>query len=515
MFSQRIANAFPEWTKVRHDPSSEGGRLISSFGELLAGEYKFLNLLKEEKDILRKRLGRGQLYTVVLDEADHFQFNQISPILNEVIYPTVTGDRGTGALTLTRKETIEEFLSCEPTDLSLVETISVGGTLVWESAALDTYNAIPRPERLCINVENSTEYFKRTKTRNLNKTGNHFVSIEGLDLNDINFKERIEINDDGTYWTRNIVKKLLKVTWEGFNGSAKIFWFPNEKLYVEEKGKLMVTMDLEGNLKWRLSDNTLEAFTDILKAGSDYRKQGIPLVENIEVGYNITMLNLSGNPYQVIDFAINEENGLFYCLSDDQKVFVYQITEPHFLPLIEEETDMTYVELKPQSHWAKFGGSEFLGTSFQRMRFPISRVRIKRTDPAGIIRYLQADKTWGPSSYWFSGRPDKEIEESWQDIMFFTEYNQIGQWEYVCEVETTKDTTKYVTAVLVIGTQPLVELVVGAGENITFSHDNYLVLLDNSLNEIKLYKEFFDFYYANVDTNEIILLENYSTVTVT
>ena len=134
--TQRLANNFPFWTRLRQDPSSVGQRMLSVFAnyyeQALIEDIKLLVV----DDIMAQDLGQGQLFQTPLLEADYVLFVEQPGGSSGYVYPSsVVGDIGLDSITLTRAEFFENFFTALPDTLTEVDAHSVTSWLLWSSAA--------------------------------------------------------------------------------------------------------------------------------------------------------------------------------------------------------------------------------------------------------------------------------------------------------------------------------------------------------------------------------------------
>ena len=95
ILTQRLANSFPSWSRVRSDPASFGQRLLAPFAEIFDRLSEENILLSEYYKIYAEMLGLGNINLILLDEDDWIvKDEELSKdtYINQYIYPTkVTG----------------------------------------------------------------------------------------------------------------------------------------------------------------------------------------------------------------------------------------------------------------------------------------------------------------------------------------------------------------------------------------------------------------------------------------
>lgn len=527
--TQRLANAFPLWSKLRSDPSSFGHRFLDTFASVIA-EQSITNVkLSMDNHLLKPYLGIGYLYSVVLSDDDAFPQAETSLGVLQYSYPTVVGTVDSVDYTLDRYEDLFEMLSAAPDRVSLVESRPYTSLFCWQSSSPYVFSDPPWPERLSIEVSGSTFFSKPSKVYDREYSGMHAVHVFGTDQNDISISELVEVRDDGVYRTRNIFKTVEDISIEGFDGSVSVRWFPEALSQEPDPYRIAVFDDFEGQLLLSLSSQVVDSVTysyvvyssNRLKNGNDYRRPQIESPGNNEVLAETVLLDSSGSPYVAVDLAINHQSSKLYVLDDSGFVHVYdhELSPFSVFSSTESETMSTYIELTPLRHRAKFGDSEYLYTDFKRNRLNISSIQIKRRAPDGTVEYLQADRsTWAAGAASISAPVLTGLttpEASWQDFRFSTTYNQVGQWEYVLTTKTAVDTTVYVTAVMAssMAAESSVDMSVSTPAGLSFSQEGYISISDGS--EVHFYEEFVDGWIADTRLGQILMRSDYTSVEVT
>ena len=321
--TQRMANDFPLWTKVRKDPSSVGQRLFSVFSELV--EEQTITHVKYSQDmrLLKHYLGVGTVWGFSLDDDDLYPENHTTFAVSKYTYPTVVGTLNAVDITCTRMEEVVGFLAAPPDRLISAGTGAYSSMVCWSSGTPYTTSSPPWPERLCVVVQGSTFYAKRSKYQDRQYTGRHVVQIVGTDENDVSIREYVEVADDGTFYTRNIFKTVDDVILEGFSGgTTTISWFAQQNPFEVDPYRQAVFDDFEGQLRLSLSTQVVDAVTYSyveytsarLKLGEEYRRPSIEAPDNTEILAEVVLLDSSGDPYTAVDLAINHETSKLYVL---------------------------------------------------------------------------------------------------------------------------------------------------------------------------------------------------------
>jgi hypothetical protein len=522
--TQRIVNQYPLWTKARQDPSSVAQRMFSAYADYFDFAEAELVRIKDERFLLKWHMGHEKLYSIYLEEDDYMTTTFTAGGGSVITYPSlVVGvDSVEGDITLSRDTSFEYFIYGIPTRFSLIETQAIGDLTIWDSSVPNTFGDMSIPERLVISVSNSTVYNKPTTTRDRLHSGYNQIVLEGKDINGLDTKEYITIPDDGIYITHDIWTELsVKPLIDGFNGSVTIGYKQPNLDYVLDPYRTAVLEDIEGPLKLRLevgaSHTNLEYFTSRYKLGNLYRNGSVDIDNEERVGFQRLRAS-DGSNYVAVDFAISHENTMLYVLDESDNIHVYDHGLNAFsVPAEDNATLATRVVLNPLRHYAKLDNTESIWTFYRRLRGVVDKIIIKRIAPDATIEYLQAGLTWSGSVYEFPGiEGARTAASSWDDFRFTTEYDQVGQWDYYITTYTHDgEVTTYHTAVMVdyLDAEVSIDTEISDLDGIFFSEDGNIIVYD-ATNFYRL-KEHRDTYFANIEEQQLIVRENYSSVEVT
>lgn len=518
--TQRIANRFPHWSKVRRDPSSLGQRVVSTFAETLevveANQFR----MDWEIHLCKPWLGPGQIYTVDLEEADFFPSARGNSGGLTYTYPTVVGD----ALSCAQSDTFEDMIYGVPTRISAIEDFASTSYLVWDSDAPTVYTNPPDAQVLWILITDSDEWLSRTATRNPLFEGSAFIRIVGKDINDLDRTEIVNPRDDGLWRTSHFFKEISSIEFEGWTGRVRVYWSAANQEVLTDPYKTLVFDDFEAPLQYEMSTTVVDAITysvltyrgQRFKIGAEYRRPNVEDTESEEELTSLMLLDDAGDPFTYVDFAISDFNSFLYVLDDTGMVHVYDTTLPDFVvsQLSTEISTDAYMRVEPLNPYAVYGATEKLFTSLFRPRYPVSYAIIKRVSPTGVVRYLQGDLTWGAGSYQLVSASTLN-KLGWQELTFSTEYDEMGQWEYWTTCQTTKDATVNYTAVIAgsLGAEISLDTAVVAPLSLSFDRKDQLQVGDaTDVYRFQLHK---DCFIPREETNQIILREDYTAVEVT
>jgi hypothetical protein len=395
--------------------------------------------------------------------------------------------------------------------------------LVWSSSSPEVFNSFEYNTQLIIKVSGSDVYTKRTRFSNSQFTGRSLIVLTGIDHIGNEITEHIDIPDDDVYQTKQIYGSLTRVEHIGFDGDINIYLHASKYSEgVYDRYHLGITDEIEGPLYIRPETvdtdiGYITYYTKRFREGSNYRN-GTDTVTNEEELWVSKLADANGNPIDVIDCVISPENFYLYTIDYDGFLHVYDHTLPVFSPpsLESSITLDTYIDIEALNQYVKKDYSMKLFTWNKFIRSPIVRVEIKRIAPDTTVEYLQADKTWDPAVYAFNGIYNDNIppEETWNDIIFETTFDQIGQWEFYLTTTTVDGVSVAYTAVQCHEITALASIDTGIAlpESIKWDHDGLTIA--DATNVYKV-TEHADVYLLDGVSRRLYFREEYTSVEVT
>jgi len=444
-------------------------------------------------------------------------------------HTSVVGTQNGIKRSLAKVETLEDLIWSVPDRIVSRETKTITNRLVYSRiAGVETLNEdYQEPMRLRVSITGSTNYYRKTETRNPDASGYHRLIINGRDINYQPVVEHLEIPDDGVYITRNIFTLVEDVDATGFDGDVYIHLYDASD-YIQDPYRIAVTDSAEGPLCLRIREavetpgvdqSYIEYFTSVIKQGEFYRDGQSQLPENEEVQWEQHLQDEEGLYITPVDLAIHPETGRLYVLDNQGSVHVYNHGLTPFVPpsLEDEITLDAYIQIQPVKPWALLGETMKLFTSFIRMCYPILKVVIRRISPSGTTEYLQANKTWSASLYEWDTSVHADLRDpskTWRDMGFNSEFTETGQWEFYCTVTTRFDKTTSYTGVMVdvLQAERTYETGVSSPICIFFDHRNDLVLGSNSSFEV--FEERCDLYLPDYESHELIVRDEFEELEV-
>lgn len=524
--SQKLVNYLPSWSKGRKDPSSAMYKLMDSLNNSLETQTADAVKTSSMFHLMAEEASHGEFVEVYLQEEDAIKI-QMTGTRKSYIYPTVKGTTGSTEIQLERAVNISEFLYSLPTRIVELDSIDVVDWSIWSSSSPESYSEIKTPERLLIEVKDSTIYYNKRFLKEEDRKAGYtsFVYLSGLDEDYQRIQEVIPVRDDGCYISRNIFKVLESVTHDGFDGTVDVFLTSSkegllDETFIRSKYVSGVTADSSGPLRLYLVQESfgtvLAPVINRLREGRNRtRPENEVQEEDLVLLCNQALLDSDENFVNIKSVAVSPLDTKLYALEENGRVLVY---EPKFTPFKERgdrPSEDTYLDILPEVHRVDYGEEIDLWTWFRVPTVRVSDVVIKRVDPAGTEEYLQSDLTWAAAVYEFKGldAEGKFPEESWRDFSFSVTFDQLGQWDFYCTVNLPslryeKYTSK--TSVMVDYLVPVAEYSLEEGEEIFFDKENYLCLKQGA--SYKRFKQYNDMYIADPRSQRVLLKEDYDEI---
>lgn len=524
--AQKLVNYLPSWSKSRKDPSSNTYKLMSSLNESLS--MQTVDAVKTSKmfKIMAEEATHGEMTEIFLLEEDKIR-TTLTGTRKGYVYPVVKGTSLGTEITLQRAQNISEFLYSLAHRIEAKDSISVLNWLVWSSSSAADPLDIETPERLLVEVKDSTIYYRKDTVREEDRKAgyNSFVFVSGRDQDYNEINETISVRSDGCYVTRNIFKTVEEVTYDGFDGQVDVYLTSGREGLLDETfvnyqySSGNTKMD-SGPLRFYLLEESYgTVIAPVINKSREDRNRLRPenqiQEEELEALCSHLLLDEAGTPVSVVSIAVSPLDANIYALTDTGKLFVYKPEYTAFVERGDQPSEDTYLDILPEVHRVEFSEEIDLWTWFRVPTFRIADVTIKRVDPAGVEEYLQSDLTWGATAYKFAGKDatGKYPEESWDDFSFGVVFDQVGQWDFYCTANIPSLRGKIFTSktsVMVESMSPIAEYDLEVGEEIFFDKENLLCIKQG--NTYKRFGMYRDLYVADPVSQRVLLKEQYDEI---
>tara|TARA_B100000131_G_scaffold321606_1_gene372793 strand:- start:2782 stop:4413 length:1632 start_codon:yes stop_codon:yes gene_type:complete len=535
-FEQRLLNTFPLWAKMRKDPSSYGNRFMSALGGFSEIATKEIVKTSEMLKVLAEDISFLTLQEIFLQESDYMTRTNEDGWVSTIVYPTVSGNISGTTYTVARAASIADFFFSVPDRVTNKQKVVVDNWTIWESSSPTVYNSIDTdkagtPERLLVQVYDSTIYQKEGTDRDVDNPfyGIHYIYLTGLDEDNNQVKEYININDDGYYTPMNLFRKLTDVQWCGFDGKIKITLTTKEHGAVDT-GRIIhkfdtgVISDLSGPLALYLENNSdiahLKSKIIRYRSGASYRREEVLDLEDTveEEMANQRLLDSTGATFKAIGMSVSPVDTRGYVLDTNGKIHVYEMGLSPFVNRGTPPSEDTYIDILSIKDRVVLDEKIPLWTWFRALVLPVQKVAIKRVKPDGVEEYLQpTTMTWAAAYASFPGTmlPGKPPEESWEDFRFYNTFDQLGQWDFYCEATflgLDKVAMVSKTGVMCESLKAVKDFDSGldTADGIFFDKENYLCIsVGKSYYRYSLNK---DIYLADFNQQKLLFRELYDDV---
>jgi len=255
---------------------------------------------------------------------------------------------------------------------------------------------------------------------------------------------------------------------------------PVPEAFYEAPLELTIDTVTEGELQ----GTYLNSWFNLYLNGQDYRRKKV-IIDNEEDVKELLcsqwLIDENGQPFVTSNLIINPMDSLLYSFhienvvgtetidwggetgvieyesAKNLAINIFQLSPYKFIPWKFPRTRQIAIDIEPMTHRGSFGEQIPMWSFHKIMRSSVKLVCFKREKPSQINGefedecpnttfygdWLQADLTWGPDPYWFSGKSTDFPEDSWTDIKFNSGIlDELGQWNFYCETITERNTFK-------------------------------------------------------------------------
>lgn len=525
--TQEIANAYPEWSRVRQDDQSIGKSLLNAIAnnlELLVTEiYRgFDNLY-----LTTAFVGEiDQIYKVALPNEFDFTVdnsNNISPV---IVSPTISGLVNSSWVSVTEvpNSSIRNFwYDAVPNRISEVTTFSQTN-LIAQGTSDDPYLTITTSglqvaNRLTVIVDSDNRLVSVDINNNVVRSK---VRITGITWKDTEETEDVIFLYAGTKQTFKAWKSITSIQPVGFVSTSDISVYTyqfNQANYIDTFTTISQFPESRENLPYFWALTTTEAGYSALEIQrytsekaiellaikpvfGTYKRMELITSDSIELSLN----DIAVVPYQKKVYGI-----------DDTNLYVFDNQEElPDLTVLNSKTPGALIDIQVSSDYCSRSDDLEVSLLFQRPIKTIIRHKFKIQFPDGTEYGVLSDGTLVSTSqdYNIYG----EISDRFIRPSLFVNLDEIGQYNLTLECEyfdTSVDVAQ--RAVMVLAKEPLVTLdlsgLMTQAVGIDIDHLNRLLVLDSD-GVIHHIQPHYDLCLIDTLNKEILLRENYSSVKV-
>lgn len=479
---QSIRNTFPLWSKIRKDDSSIGAIIFDELGKALE---------ETRVSVFRRGIQSKVLAGSAIMEPEKLHvFNLLdSPTFAEYIdenrlYTSLSASAKIGQtdIALTNIYSYSDLCQAFATRSSLMEELN---HYDYQVAMLTTaredstvYEFYKKPNHIYINVYGSTHYNVSMYDENFKDT--YYVILRGTDIFNKKIEEKIHVNNDGLFKSKNIYRTLqpLEIDIEnnisggasieayGFDGTLEVLRYPLQvakklfplKVLVKKNDELNFNSSLEENFGFfELTARTLEdgsttatklsyifhAYENAFEYLNTQNEMSKDFFEQSILEQDVLNADLTQKIIQ--DFTFDDVRNSLVTLDSEGTLDWYQLNRTTFERPEYERTKTINITLEADKQQVLLEESLSLHVSMERAKGNIEYVIIARQKPSmrkqtydsnnALIttfnfEYLQEDYSWSDQKYFFKGTDDDDKFLRFEGISLENKFDEYGQHDF-------------------------------------------------------------------------------------
>lgn len=462
-YGQYIRNRYPEYSRIRNDDNSVGGKIFDTIGDyfqLQLNELKkrnFNNRAIENIPILEPEA----YYEIQLNQNDSFK-TWISNDSNEINSILVSGFRSSNLNDLAKAETLNSFLELAPTtidsltkeeeldfDQNLLFTLNkdekiFDGNFYLGEKGHHIYLNIPKE---WINEEDKLErlFYESDKTNPFFQY-NYFVTIRGIDIADKPVEETINIGIDTIYRSKTKFKYLKSLVPDntkniqgsfllekfGFNAPVFVYLYYNEakEIYRYDMLDLVLNKRIENQTSSIWSDCYFSLENKDNRSFLNYNfclfnETQLPVFNNYDYFNSIVYPDIQSKSFHKLieqelflpegfaqdefieDFTIDIQRNKIIAVTNLLKVIFYDIGKSNFENPSFGRTKQISLEIESSNQRVAYGEERVLKLFNTNFDFKIDKLCIFRKTPFANnnqIQFLNNEYQWQFTPYIFDDK---------------------------------------------------------------------------------------------------------------
>ena len=335
VFSQLMANEFPDWTEARQNKYSAFQQLINPIANKIEDLYNQIN--QNSGNFLPQTLDPNTLDIINFIDLDFdYVFKQYKNTTGQVYYapPLVKGIDGDDivSITLSGTNSVDDLNRELPNRIDFTEE-DFSGNIVLNSTLLSPipienfeYERFPEEENLYIKISDGIFFLF------LEDRVQRFCTayLEGLDIVGNKVRETIFILENTIYKTTHKYYILEKICFTNVHqdnsGTVEVFLTKPalERIYDNYIARDPNTRDIKPTI-WEIENN---GYGSCLVQKSYVDTDNIYIDNNLDAVNKYELLNKSGQPITVVDFTTSNFDSYIY-ITDGSSLFLYDKREDY------------------------------------------------------------------------------------------------------------------------------------------------------------------------------------------
>ena len=470
--SQSIRNRFPEWSAIRKDDSSNGAKIIDSFGEVLENfrnDVKKINIQKPSLEYEPVYELGNIYYSALTDEESYVNYYRENKYLDSI---EISANTGNETIPLIKYETYNELVQSLPNRIKS-EYIKLKNSLIKETnenEISESFYLDKDGENIYIDTNDVTNFITSVSKPFFDNDAS--ITLRGKNSLFEDIEEKIIISNTGMYKSKNRFTSLEKIEKQedisggnsisiiGLEGNIRFYTSP-KKIYGKEiKDKILINKINRLSNENGLIDNSL--FIELRKEsgsfyfdyiyryylnGQDYKKEeslvGSEFYEDLL--FSQILLDIDSNPIIVEDFWWDKVCKKIIVIDNKGIIYYFNLKKNEFLDFKFERSKNITFSFEVLNQQVALNEEAEVFVFLERPKGAVKKYFIVLEKPSddsddySQLLFLNENKEFVEEISFLKGKDHLDIFENVDSFSFTNTYDEIGQYDYYIISFTEKD----------------------------------------------------------------------------
>lgn len=470
--SQSIRNRFPEWSAIRKDDSSNGAKIIDSFGEVLENfrnDVKKINIQKPSLEYEPVYELGNIYYSALTDEKSYVNYYRENKYLDSI---EISANIENETISLIKYETYNELVQSLPNRIES-EYIKLKNSLIKETnenEISESFYLDKNGENIYIDTNDVTNFITSVSKPFFDNDASIILRGKNSLFEDI--EEKIIISNTGMYKSKNRFTSLEKIEKQedisggnsisiiGLEGNIKFYTSP-KKIYGKEiKDKILINKINRLSNENGLIDNSLfielreesgSFYFDYIYRyylnGQDYKKEeslvGSEFYEDLL--FSQILLDIDSNPIIVEDFWWDKVCKKIIVIDNKGIIYYFNLKKNEFLDFKFERSKNITFSFEVLNQQVALNEEAEVFVFLERPKGPVKKYFIVLEKPSddsddySQLLFLNENKEFVQEISFLKGKDHLDIFENVDSFSFINTYDEVGQYDYYIISFTEED----------------------------------------------------------------------------